>query len=60
MQANQPGIGRPRDDLKPGLRSFVVKSYVVFCRVVDGTVEVVRVLHGSRDIEAIFRDEDAE
>ena len=54
-QAEFPFAGRGRDDLSPGLRSFVVSPYVVFYRVLDDTLEIVRVLHGSRDIDAIIK-----
>jgi toxin ParE1/3/4 len=57
LHASQPLMGRPRDDLRPGLRSFVVRPYVVFYRPVEGTIEVLRVLHGSRDTESIMREE---
>src|SRR5262249_5474052 len=51
-----PELGRRRDDLKPGLRSFPMEKYVIFYRIVKKHVQIVRVLHGARDIEAIFRD----
>lgn len=31
------------------------ERYLVFYRVLDDGVEVLRVLHGSRDIERLFR-----
>lgn len=49
-----PGLGRPRDDLRPGLRSLVVERYVLFYRVTEQAVEVLRILHGSRDIDAVM------
>lgn len=56
--AAAPGIGQPRAELRPGLRSAVVGSYVIFYRAVTKGIEVVRVLHGRRDIEAIMTAED--
>ena len=53
--AAAPGIGRPRDELIPGLRSAGVGTYVVFYRPFAGGIVVVRVLHGRRDIDGIFR-----
>ena len=53
--SDMPGIGRSRSELRPDLRSAAEGSYVVFYRVVDSEVQIVRVLHGARDIEAIFR-----
>jgi toxin ParE1/3/4 len=55
LLANFPNIGRCRDeDLRPDLRSFPVGEYVVFYRVQDEDVLILRVLRGSRDIEALF------
>jgi toxin ParE1/3/4 len=52
-----PEMGRRRDELRPGLRSFVVSPYVVFYRPVENTIEVLRVLHGARDIKSIMESE---
>jgi toxin ParE1/3/4 len=52
--AEQPGMGRRREELASGLRSLPVGSYVIFYRDQDGGIEVIRVLHGARDIEALF------
>lgn len=49
-----PHAGRPRDGLLPGLRSVLAVPYVIFYRVQNDVVEVVRVLHGRRDIDSIF------
>ena len=57
LLARQPYIGRRRDeDLRPGVRSFVVGDYVIAYRVDGDNVLILRVLRGSRDIEALFRD----
>jgi len=52
--ASHPNMGRPRDELEEGLRSFPVGRYVIFYRVMPKGIEIVRVLHGSRDLNAIF------
>ncbi len=53
--AENPHIGRVRNELAENLRSFPVGRFVIFyLPLVDG-IEVVRVLHGARDIGAIFR-----
>ena len=49
-----PNMGQNRDELRPGLRCFIVSPYVVFYRPVEDTIEVLRVLHGARDIASIF------
>ena len=55
--ASQPKMGRARPELAEDLRSFPVARYVIFyVPTVDG-IEVVRVLHGARDIPEAFGDE---
>jgi toxin ParE1/3/4 len=49
-----PASGRRRDELRPGVRSFPVGNFVVFCHEVGDTIEVLRGLHGRRDIDAAF------
>jgi toxin ParE1/3/4 len=53
--ARTPGMGRRREELLPGLQSFPVGNYVVFYRAIEDGIDVIRILHGSRDIEEIFR-----
>ena len=43
----------------PGLRSWSVGNYVIFYRQVSTGIDIVRVLHGARDIEALFHDAEA-
>ena len=50
----KPLLSRQRDELLPGLRSVIVRPHVIFFRIKNSTVEVVRVLHGRRDFPAIF------
>ncbi len=53
--ASHPNIGRARDeDLRPGLRSFPVGEYMIVYRVQDGDAVILRVVHASRDIPALF------
>lgn len=52
--AESPGMGRARPELLPNLRSFAVGRYLVFYRPGGGGIEVVRVLHGARDVPALF------
>lgn len=53
--AEHNGLGRPRPEFAPGLRSSVLKDYVIFYRPVGETgIQVVRVLHSSRDIRPEF------
>jgi len=55
LLASYPNMGRARDeDLRLGLRSFPVGEYVILYRIQDEDVLILRVLRGSRDIEALF------
>ena len=55
--SRRPGIGRLRPELAPDIRSLVVGRYLVFYLPLSRGIEVVRVLHGSRDVESIFENE---
>jgi len=50
--SDAPELGRPRPDLSeaPDLRSWPVRSWLVFFRNDARGLEVVRILHGSRDL----------
>ena len=55
LLADNPFLGRARDDLRPGLRSFPVGEYVIIYRITDGKdVVILHVVRGSRDIEGVF------
>lgn len=56
--ASNPGIGIARGELAERLRSFPVGRYIIFYRPISEGVEIVRVLHGSRDIDALFQPDD--
>lgn len=53
-----PKIGRRRDELYPGLRSLPLADYPIFYRLVLGEVEVIRVVTGYRDLQALFLEND--
>lgn len=48
-------MGRDRAALSPGLRSFPHEDYVIFYKPARGGIEVVRVLHGARDLNRFFQ-----
>ncbi len=55
LLAAQPFVGRERPELGSDLRSFPVSSFVIIYRPTDDGVEIVRVVHARRDIQALFR-----
>jgi toxin ParE1/3/4 len=54
LLAGKPGLGRHREELAAEMQSFPFGRYIIFYRVVTSAIEIVRVLHGARDIESIF------
>jgi toxin ParE1/3/4 len=54
--SRRPLMGRSRPELATGLRSFPVGRYVIFYLPLPKGVEVVRVLHGARDIESALQN----
>ena len=49
-----PDLGRERNEIRPGLRSVPVGGHVVFYRIDESFLRIVRVLHGSRDLPRHF------
>ena len=56
LWATQPMMGRERKELAPGLRSLPLGRYVVFFAPLKDGIDVVRVMHGSLDIEERFHE----
>jgi len=62
--AQTPGLGRERSDLTDerlrNLRSFSIRGFdnwLVFYRPIPDGIEVIRILHGARDLKVILMDE---
>jgi toxin ParE1/3/4 len=56
LLATQPLMGRAREELAPGLRSFPFGRYVIFYEPIEGGIDIVRLLHSARDVDAQFGD----
>jgi toxin ParE1/3/4 len=54
MLCRQPGSGRRCGELAAGIQSFPFGRYIIFYRATASAIEIVRVLHGARDIGNIF------
>jgi toxin ParE1/3/4 len=52
--ASMPNMGTQREELSPGLRSFPLRNYIIFYRPMEKGVEIVRVLHGARNLPPLF------
>lgn len=56
LLARFPGMGPLRPELAPSLRSFPVGKYLLFYREGKrGGIELVRVVHGARDLKRVFK-----
>lgn len=55
LLAANPELGEARSDLGLGLRLSVVGNYVIVYRPLTERVEIVRVIHGARDLIAQFQ-----
>jgi toxin ParE1/3/4 len=49
-------MGQAVPELASELRRFPVVGFLIFYRGASYGIEVLRVLHGARDIEAVFHD----
>ena len=56
MLAGAPAMGRARPELGADIRSFAADRYVLFYRPLRRAagIQLVRVLHGARDVDAIL------
>jgi len=52
--ADNPLMGRLRPDIAPELRYFAVGSYLILYRTVQNGIQIVRVIHGARDLPNLF------
>ncbi|MBX7256623.1 MAG: type II toxin-antitoxin system RelE/ParE family toxin [Candidatus Hydrogenedentes bacterium] len=58
MLSQNPSIGRNRNEITQGLRSFPIARYVIYYRETGThTIEIIRVLHAARDAEVSFPEE---
>ena len=51
-------LGRARPTLLPDIRSLTFGNYMIFFRYAGDVVEIVNVIEGHRDIEALFRKDE--
>ena len=54
LLGENPKLGQARPDIALKMRYFPVKNYLILYQEAVEGIEIVRVLHGSRDLESIF------
>ena len=55
IYATQPLMGGARPDLGRNVRCFPIGNHVVLYRPLDEGIELLLVVHGARDIPALYR-----
>jgi toxin ParE1/3/4 len=54
LLADHPQLGPERADIRPGLRYLAVERYLILYRTIAEGIEIVRVVHGARDLPNLF------
>lgn len=55
--AQFPKLGRSYGEIRPNLRGVPLMNYVILYQVIDGGVEIVRVISAYRDLGSIFSED---
>lgn len=45
-----PDLGRARNEIQPKIRSLLSRNHLLFYRIESSEIQILRVLHGSRDL----------
>jgi toxin ParE1/3/4 len=53
--ADNPEIGRARDEIRPGYRSYVVGQHLIFYRLTPRAVVVIGILPARKDLRRALR-----
>jgi toxin ParE1/3/4 len=54
LLAQFPGAGPARPELLVDLRSYPVGNYLILYKPIDGGIEVLRLVHGARNLRRLF------
>lgn len=52
---DNPLLGRARDDLKPGYRTYLVEQHIILYRIATQAVLILRIVHGRADVQQALR-----
>ncbi|MFM2063872.1 MAG: hypothetical protein RLZZ507_3543 [Cyanobacteriota bacterium] len=53
-----PYMGRSYDHLRPLVRGLPLDEYIIFYRIIDNGVKILRVVNGRQDLESLLADVD--
>lgn len=51
-----PLMGRSYSQLRTYLRGIPMQNYIIFYRIANNGIEILRVIRGDRDLDAFFED----
>jgi toxin ParE1/3/4 len=51
-----PNSGKSYETIRPDLRDLSLEGYVIFYRILDDGIEILRVVSGRRDFPALFEE----
>jgi toxin ParE1/3/4 len=54
--ANEPALGKKRNEVKEGYISFPEGRHIIFYRIAENGIEVMGVIHQSEDIDIHFNN----
>jgi toxin ParE1/3/4 len=57
---NFPQLGRSYGEIREGLRGIPLNGYIILYQITDDTLEILRVVHGSRNLNALFEPDEEE
>jgi toxin ParE1/3/4 len=49
-----PALGRSYEYIRPNMRGIPLDGYIIFYQVVEDGIEILRVVNGRQDLEALF------
>ncbi len=55
LLSDMPGAGGARPDLGKNVRTWAVGNYLLLYRPIEGGIELLRVIHGARQVRRVFR-----
>jgi toxin ParE1/3/4 len=53
-----PNLGKPYPPLDPNIRGLLVEKYIIFYRVTETQIEIVRIVDGRQNLTQLFMTED--
>lgn len=58
LVANFPNMGKSYSRLASNLKGFLVEDYIVFYHSRENGIDIVRIISGYRDFEALFLEDE--